>query len=97
MLIKEQECQFDLLNDKIKNWNDFGFEKNNNLNEKNKKLRELIVKKRKQQKKHLALFKLKRAVIPEAVNKTYVELNNLYLGDNGKVLFNELTNKMASL
>ena len=94
--IEEQESSFDILENKIKCWNNSLIEDKDKKIDDNKKLINKIEHKRKIQTNNLSLLKTQRIVIPESIKQAYKEIENLYGGEKSVGLLKELIEKIES-
>ena len=94
--IEEQESSFNVLENKIKHWNNSLIENKNKKIDDNKKLINKIEHKRKIQTNNLSLLKTQRIVIPESIKQAYKEIENLYGGEKSLGLLKELIEKIES-
>lgn len=94
--IEEQESYFNVLENKIKCWNNSIIEDKNKKIGDNKKLINKIEHKRNIQTNNLSLLKTQRIVIPESIKQAYKEIENLYGGEKSLGLLKELIEKIES-
>lgn len=92
--IEEQEDSFDVLENKIKCWNNSLVDNKNKKLDDNKKLISKIEDKRRIQTNNLSLLKTEQVVIPESIRQAYKEIEYLYGGDKGFKLLKELIEKI---
>lgn len=92
--IEEQKGSFNILENKIRCWNNSLVDDKNKKLDDNKKLIKKIEDKRRIQTKNLSLLKTERVVIPESIKQAYKEIKYLYGGDKSLGMLKELIEKI---